>query len=79
MTAEELRCLCGSLVARVKKTAIELKCRRCKRVALIPFPKKERKALEEGRPEIFRYEITFHHPAELESAPSDSGSAGGRG
>jgi phage FluMu protein Com len=62
MTAEDLRCLCGSLVARVKKTAIELKCRRCKRVALIPLLKKDQRTLQESHPEVFKYQITFDHP-----------------
>jgi phage FluMu protein Com len=29
---EEVRCGCGSLLARVVEAAVELKCRRCKRV-----------------------------------------------
>ena len=29
---EDLRCGCGSLLARVVDGAVELKCRRCKRV-----------------------------------------------
>jgi hypothetical protein len=29
---EEVRCGCGSLLARVVDGAVELKCRRCKRV-----------------------------------------------
>ena len=33
----EVRCECGSLVAKLVGSAIELKCRRCKRLALIPF------------------------------------------
>jgi phage FluMu protein Com len=32
-----LRCLCGSLLANVKKNGIELKCRKCKRVVMIPM------------------------------------------
>jgi len=32
----DCRCLCGSLVARLGDDGIELKCRRCKRVLLIP-------------------------------------------
>jgi phage FluMu protein Com len=32
----ELRCLCGSLVARVTPVGVELKCRRCKRVVVVP-------------------------------------------
>ena len=31
----ELRCHCGSLMARVTADGIELKCRRCKRVVLL--------------------------------------------
>jgi hypothetical protein len=37
--ADDCRCLCGSLVARLVDGAVELKCRRCKRtlrVALEP-------------------------------------------
>jgi hypothetical protein len=32
---EDLRCRCGSLMARVTARGIELKCRRCKRVVLV--------------------------------------------
>jgi hypothetical protein len=32
----ELRCGCGSLLARMVGTAVELKCRRCKRTWNIP-------------------------------------------
>jgi len=32
----DLRCECGSLMARVTKAGIELKCRRCKRVVVVP-------------------------------------------
>ncbi len=35
--AEELRCGCGSLLARVGAGHVELKCRRCKRVWRIPL------------------------------------------
>lgn len=31
----EVRCHCGSLVARVIGSGIELKCRRCKRVLVV--------------------------------------------
>ncbi len=34
---EELRCGCGSLLARVVGGQVELKCRRCKRVWRIPL------------------------------------------
>jgi len=33
---DELRCLCGSLVARLVEGGLELKCKRCKRLQLIP-------------------------------------------
>ena len=33
----ECRCLCGSLVARLAADGIELKCRRCKRVLIVPW------------------------------------------
>ncbi len=33
----ELRCDCGSLVARVTEAGVELKCRRCKRIKIIPL------------------------------------------
>ncbi len=60
---EDVRCLCGSLVAKVRKEGIELKCRRCKRVALIPFSGDEQAFLEENHPDIFRHQITFDHPS----------------
>ncbi len=34
-SGHELRCECGSLVAKVVCDGLELKCRRCKRFALI--------------------------------------------
>jgi len=33
----ETRCHCGQLMAILRKNGIELKCRRCKRITLIPF------------------------------------------
>jgi hypothetical protein len=33
----ELRCGCGSLLARVVRNTVELKCRRCKRTWNIPL------------------------------------------
>ena len=36
----ELRCDCGSLMARVVDAGVELKCRRCKRVVLVPVPER---------------------------------------
>ena len=35
-TEHELRCGCGSLMARRTTAGIELKCRRCKRVVVVP-------------------------------------------
>ncbi len=37
LTEEELRCLCGSLIARILKEGLELKCKRCKRFHVIPL------------------------------------------
>ena len=31
----ELRCLCGSLLARLVPGGVELKCRRCRRIRLV--------------------------------------------
>ncbi len=36
-THEDLRCACGSLLARRVQEGVELKCRRCKRTVVIPF------------------------------------------
>jgi phage FluMu protein Com len=33
----ELRCACGNLLARLTEEGVELKCRRCKRIVLIPM------------------------------------------
>jgi len=33
----ESRCHCGNLLARLRPEGVELKCRRCKRVILIPW------------------------------------------
>jgi phage FluMu protein Com len=34
----EERCLCGSLVAKISLDGVEILCRRCKRIHLIPWP-----------------------------------------
>lgn len=34
----DLRCPCGSLMARLTAAGLELKCRRCKRVVLLRLP-----------------------------------------
>ena len=33
----ETRCECGQLIAKVRAKALELKCKRCKRIVIIPF------------------------------------------
>ena len=39
----EFRCECGNLIFKVTDEGIELKCKRCKRIKLIPFSKVERR------------------------------------
>ena len=34
--SQEHRCLCGSLLARITQQGIELKCRKCKQLQVIP-------------------------------------------
>ena len=34
---EAHRCTCGSLLARLVAGGVELKCRRCKRIVVLPF------------------------------------------
>ncbi len=34
--SQEHRCLCGSLLARITPQGVELKCRKCKRLQMIP-------------------------------------------
>lgn len=36
-TNQETRCECGQLIAKMRGQGIELKCKRCKRIVLIPF------------------------------------------
>jgi phage FluMu protein Com len=38
---EDLRCACGSLLARRVRDGIELKCRRCKRTVVVPLETEE--------------------------------------
>lgn len=35
--SSEARCECGQLIAKMRGDGIELKCKRCKRIVLIPF------------------------------------------
>ncbi len=39
--AQEARCECGQLIAKVQDNGIELKCKRCKRIVLIPYTRIE--------------------------------------
>jgi hypothetical protein len=34
---DETRCECGQLIAKVVGGGLELKCKRCKRIVMIPF------------------------------------------
>ena len=36
------RCLCGNLVAKVSLDGVEILCRRCKRIHVIPWPGERR-------------------------------------
>jgi tRNA(Ile2) C34 agmatinyltransferase TiaS len=33
----ETRCECGQLIAKMQGQGLELKCKRCKRIVVIPF------------------------------------------
>lgn len=35
---EELRCECGLLLMKLTPDGVEVKCRRCKRIRLLPWP-----------------------------------------
>ncbi|MEK7236507.1 MAG: hypothetical protein AAB242_07795, partial [Nitrospirota bacterium] len=35
--SDETRCECGQLMAKVRGQGLELKCKRCKRIVVIPF------------------------------------------
>jgi hypothetical protein len=35
--AEDCRCLCGNLLAKVVAGGVELRCRRCKRTVVVPL------------------------------------------
>ncbi len=35
--SDETRCECGQLIAKVRGQGLELKCKRCKRIVVIPF------------------------------------------
>ncbi len=35
--SQETRCECGQLIAKLRSDGVELKCKRCKRIVLIPY------------------------------------------
>jgi phage FluMu protein Com len=37
----EARCACGHLVAKLRSDGVELKCKRCKRLIVVPFARLE--------------------------------------
>jgi hypothetical protein len=37
----EARCECGQLIAKLRENGLELKCKRCKRIILLPFSRIE--------------------------------------
>jgi len=41
-TRGDCRCTCGNLVARLNEQGVELKCRRCKRLIVVPWQSMER-------------------------------------
>jgi len=38
----EARCECGQLIAKLRNHGVELKCKRCKRIVVIPYSMVER-------------------------------------
>lgn len=40
-SSSESRCVCGSLLARITAAGVELKCRRCKRIVVVPWASDE--------------------------------------
>lgn len=42
------RCLCGRLLAKITTQGVELKCRRCKRIARIPYVTQEKKNVDKS-------------------------------
>jgi hypothetical protein len=49
--AADCRCACGSLVAKLVHAGVELKCRRCKRILVVPLTPADPAAQAPGRPE----------------------------
>lgn len=42
---EELRCECGLLLMKLTPEGVEVKCRRCKRIRMLPWPHPSGKTL----------------------------------
>ena len=40
----EARCECGQLIAKLRRDGVELKCKRCKRILVIPYSRMGRDA-----------------------------------
>ncbi len=49
--ARDARCACGSLLARLTAGGVELKCRRCKRIVVMPWKRGRWVALHGPQPE----------------------------
>jgi phage FluMu protein Com len=46
------RCLCGSLVAKVSPKGVEILCRRCKRIHVIPWSEERAAATVVAREQV---------------------------
>ena len=46
----EARCECGQLVAKLRRNGVELKCKRCKRIVVIPYARTESATLLSNLP-----------------------------
>lgn len=40
----DARCECGQLIAKLRTDGVELKCKRCKRIVVIPYSREGRDA-----------------------------------
>jgi len=45
----EARCDCGHLVAKLLTSGVELKCKRCKRLVIIPYTVEDQRNLKKRR------------------------------
>ena len=51
----EARCECGQLIAKLRRDGVELKCKRCKRIVVIPYSR--RKGDEVSNNEVRRHTV----------------------